>query len=63
LEHDFVDILFKIGFDKIAHTPKKENVSNKTGSENYVFERSSIQKMNTLFADDLALFHYTHLLV
>ena len=63
LEHDFVDILLKIGFDKIVHTPKKENVSNKTGSENYVFERSSIQKMNTLFADDLALFHYTHLLV
>ena len=63
LEHDFIDILHKLGFDKIAHTPKKENVSNKTGSENYVFERSSIQKMNTLFADDLALFHYTHLLV
>jgi hypothetical protein len=63
LEHDFVDILHKIGFDKILHKPKKENVSNKTDSDNYLFERSAIKKMNTLFADDLALFHYTHLLV
>ena len=61
LEPDFIDILHKLGFDKILHKPKKENVSNKTGSENYVFEKSSIQKMNTLFADDLALFHYTQL--
>ena len=63
LENDFIDILHKIGFDNILHKPKKENVSNKTGSENYVFEKSAIQKMNTLFADDLTLFHYTHLLV
>ena len=61
LEHDFVDILFKLGFDKILHKPKKENVSNKTGSENYVFEKLAIQKMNTLFSDDLSLFHYTQL--
>ena len=61
LENDFIDILFKLGFDKILHKPKKENVSNKTGSENYVFEKLAIQKMNTLFSDDLALFHYTHL--
>jgi hypothetical protein len=63
LENDFIDILHKLGFDKILHKPKKENVSNKTGSENYVFEKSSIQKMNTLFADDLNLFHYTQLQV
>lgn len=58
LEDDFRDILFKIGFSKIVHTPKKENVSNKTGSENYVFEKIVIQKLNALFADDLSLFHY-----
>jgi hypothetical protein len=58
LEDDLRDILFKIGFSKIVHTPKKENVSNKTGSENYVFEKIVIQKMNALFADDLSLFHY-----
>ena len=63
LEPDFIDILHKLGFDKILHKPKKENVSNKTGSENYVFEKFAIQKMNTLFADDLALFHYTQLQV
>jgi chemotaxis regulatin CheY-phosphate phosphatase CheZ len=63
LENDLRDILHKIGFDKIVHTPKKANVSNKTDSENYVFEKSAIQKMNTLFADDLALFHYTQLQV
>jgi hypothetical protein len=63
LENDFICILHKIGFDKIVHTPKKANVSNKTDSDNYVFERSAIQKMNTLFEDDLALFHYKHLLV
>ena len=39
LENDFIDILHKLGFDKILHKPKKENVSNKTGSENYVFEK------------------------
>jgi hypothetical protein len=63
LENDFIDILHKLGFDKILHKPKKENVSNKTGSENYVFEKFAIKKMNTLFADDLALFHYTQLQV
>ena len=63
LENDFIDILHKLGFDKILHKSKKENVSNKTGSDSYVFEKASIQKMNTLFADDLALFHYTQLQV
>jgi hypothetical protein len=63
LENDLIYILHKIGFEKILHKPKKENVSNKTGIENYVFEKSAIQKMNTLFADDLALFHYTQLQV
>jgi len=61
LENDFVYILHKIGFDKIVHTPKKENVSNKSGSENYVFEKTAIKKMNTFFADDFSLFHYTHM--
>ena len=58
LENDLRDILHKIGFDKIVHTPKKENVSNKTESDNYVFEKIAIQKMNVLFADDFDLFHY-----
>jgi hypothetical protein len=58
LENDLRDILHKIGFDKVLHIPKKVNVSNKTGSENYVFEKTAVQKMNTLFADDLDLFHY-----
>jgi hypothetical protein len=58
LEDDFVSILHHIGFSKIVHTPKKENVSNKMGSENYVFEKIVIQKLNALFADDLSLFHY-----
>ena len=61
LENDFICILHKIGFEKILHTPKKENVSNKTGSENYVFEKISIKIMNEIFADDLEMFHYTHL--
>ena len=58
LENDFICILHKIGFEKILHTPKKENVSNKTGSENYVFEKISIKIMNEIFADDLEMFHY-----
>ena len=63
LENDLRYILHKLGFDKILHTPKKVNVSNKSGLENYVFEKHAIQKMNTLFADDLDLFHYKSLLV
>ena len=63
LENDLIYILNKIGFDKILHTPKKVNVSNKSGSDDYVFEKIAIQKLNTLFADDLDLFHYTHLQV
>jgi hypothetical protein len=61
LETDFVYILHQLGFDKILHTPKKVNVSNNTDSENYVVEKTAIQRLNTLFADDLDLFHYTHL--
>jgi hypothetical protein len=63
LENDFVYILHQIGFDKILHTPKKVNVSNKTDSENYVFEKNSIKILNTMFADDLNLFHYIPLQV
>ena len=61
LETDFVYILHQLGFDKILHTPKKVNVSNNTDSENYVVEKTAIQRLNTLFADDLDLFHYTPL--
>ena len=63
LETDFVYILHQLGFDKILHTPKKVNVSNNTDSENYVVEKTAIQRLNTLFADDLDLFHYTPLRV
>ena len=58
LEEDFRTILNEIGFDKILHIPKKENVSNKTGAENIVFEKKTIQKMNELFFEDFELFHY-----
>jgi hypothetical protein len=58
LENDFVYILHQLGFEKIVHVPKKVNVSNKEGNDNYVLEKISIQKLNTLFADDLDLFHY-----
>ena len=61
LETDFVYILHQLGFDKILHTPKKVNVSNNTDSENYVVEKTAIQRLNTLFEEDLDLFHYTPL--
>ena len=63
LEEDFIIILNKIGFTKIVHIPKKENVSNTEGAENMVLERKTIQKLNDLFADDLELFHYKKLVV
>jgi len=63
LEEDLRVILKQIGFEKIVHIPKKENVSNKDGSENIVFEKKTIQKLNELFADDLDLFHYKKLVV
>ena len=63
LENDFVYILHQLGFDTILHTPKKVNVSNKTDSENYVFEKNPIKILNTMFADDLNLFHYIPLQV
>ena len=63
LEEDFRIILNKIGFTKIVHIPKKENVSNTEGAENMVLERKTIQKLNDLFADDLELFHYKKLVV
>lgn len=62
LEEDFKIILNKIGFDKIRHISKKENVSNTEGSESMVLERKTIQKLNELFADDFELFHYKKLL-
>jgi hypothetical protein len=63
LEEDFCIILGKIGFDKIIHIPKKENVSNKTGGENIAFEKKTIHKLNELFFEDFEAFHYTKLLV
>ena len=61
LEEDFRIILNKIGFDKIRHIPKKENVSNKIGAEDVVLEKKTIQKLNELFFDDFELFHYKKL--
>lgn len=61
LEEDFRIILNEIGFDKIKHIPKKENVSNKIGAEDIVFEKKTIQKLNELFFEDFELFHYKKL--
>ena len=58
LEDDFVIILNQIGFDKIKHIPKKENVSNIEGAKDILLEKKSIQKLNELFHNDLELFHY-----
>jgi len=63
LEDDFQIILNEIGFDKILHVPKKENVSNKSGAENIVFEKKTIQKINELFFEDFELFHYKKIIV
>jgi hypothetical protein len=45
------------------HVPKKENVSNKSGAENIVFEKKTIQKINELFFEDFELFHYKKIIV
>jgi hypothetical protein len=58
LEEDFRYILKEIGFDKIIHIPKKENVSNECGADTIVLERKTIQLLNELFKDDFELFHY-----
>jgi hypothetical protein len=58
LEEDFRIILNQIGFKNIIHVPKKENVSNKSGSENTALEISTIKKLNELFSNDFELFHY-----
>jgi hypothetical protein len=58
LEEDFKIILNEIGFDKILHIPKKENVSNISGSETTILESKTIKKLNELFHNDLELFHY-----
>lgn len=63
LEDDFQIILNEIGFDKIIHIPKKENVSNTIGAENIVFEKKTIQKINELFFEDFELFHYKKIIV
>lgn len=58
LEEDFRFILNKIGFSKILHISKKENVSNKNGSEKILLERKSIYILNELFKEDFNFFHY-----
>jgi hypothetical protein len=63
LEEDFRIILKQIGFEKICHYPKKENVSNVEGADKVILERNTIKKLNELFADDLELFHYKKLVV
>ena len=63
LEEDFRIILDKIGFNKIIHIPKKENVSNKTGADQIVLEKKTVQKLNELFFEDFEVFHYTKILV
>jgi len=61
LEEDFKIILKQIGFENLLHIPKKVNVSNINEAENIILERRTIQKINELFADDFALFHYKKL--
>ena len=63
LEDDFVIILNQIGFDKIKHIPKKENVSNTEGAKDILLEKKSIQKLNELFHNDLELFHYKKIII
>jgi len=63
LEEDFRSILHKIGFDKITHIQKKENVSNKIGAEDIVVEKKTIQKLNELFFEDFELFHYKQIIL
>ena len=63
LEEDLNIILKKIGFDKIVHISKKENVSNKEGAEKIVLEKQTIKKLNDLFTDDLDLFHYKKIVI
>jgi hypothetical protein len=63
LEEDFRTILNEVGFDKITHIPKKENVSNKIAAEDVVLEKKTIQKLNELFFEDFELFHYKKLII
>ena len=63
LEDDFRFILNDLGFDKILHTPKKENVSNKSGAESIVLEKKTVNKINELFFEDFELFHYKKITV
>ena len=58
LEEDFRIILNQIGFEKIKHIPKKENVTNIEGAKDIILEKKTIEKLNELFNGDLELFHY-----
>lgn len=63
LEEDFKFILNQLGFIKIYHIPKKENVSNVEGAKDIVLEKKTLQKLNELFYEDLELFHYKKIIV
>lgn len=63
LENDFIKILNIIGFDKIIHISKKENVSNIEGKNDILLEKKTIEKLNELFKLDLELFHYKKIIV
>lgn len=58
LEDDFRSILKQIGFDNILHPIKKVNVSNNSNNDDIHLEIRTIRKINQLFSDDFASFHY-----
>lgn len=60
LEDDFRNILKQIGCTEIRHTPFKANVSNtkQDNSEIAALNRNTLYKLNELFKDDFANFHY-----
>jgi hypothetical protein len=62
LEDDLRTILNLLGFNKIIHHIEYLNVSNKSGAEDVLLERKTVQKLNQLFADDFEMFHYQKLL-
>jgi hypothetical protein len=63
LEEDFIKLLNHIGFEKIVHISKKENVSNTEEIKDIILEKKTIQKLNELFHNDLELFHYKKIMI
>jgi len=61
LEDDFRIILNILGFHEILHPIIKLNVSNKSGAEDILLERKTVQKLNELFYDDFEMFHFQKL--